>query len=131
MGEMCETPFSTFLASSDLAPDGWTSYAAPNGRKFWHHKALGPAPWEKADAEQQSSRSGAPSPPSKSKSMVDAPDEDPSAWVSKEGPGGRLFWHHLALGPPPWEREESPSKHPIPGEQREGKPQHSFARTAS
>lgn len=24
-------------------------------------------------------------------------------WISHPGPDGRLFWHHLSLGPPPWE----------------------------
>jgi len=30
----------------ELAPDGWVRFSNPNGRTFWHHVALGPAPWE-------------------------------------------------------------------------------------
>lgn len=98
-------PFSTLLAPSDLAPDGWISHTAPNGRKFWHNKALGPAPWEKASrADPFQVQAVAPeSPPAKPKHIVDAPDQDPSAWVSHKGRDGRIFWHHLGLGPPPWE----------------------------
>lgn len=33
-----------------------------------------------------------------------SPDLVPDGWVCRDGPGGRKFWHHLALGPPPWER---------------------------
>merc|ERR1712187_622826 len=25
---------------------GWVSFTTPDGRTFWHHSALGPAPWE-------------------------------------------------------------------------------------
>eukprot|EP00435_Cladocopium_sp_Y103_P054687 s1442_g17.t2 len=28
-------------------------------------------------------------------------------WVKHQGPDGRLFWHHLSLGPPPWDRAVS------------------------
>jgi hypothetical protein len=31
--------------SPDEQSDGWISYVAPNGRTFWHHSAIGPAPW--------------------------------------------------------------------------------------
>jgi len=31
------------------------------------------------------------------------PEVTPECWVSHEGPDGRTFWHHTALGPPPWE----------------------------
>ena len=27
--------------------------------------------------------------------------QSPEGWVSRKGPNGRLYWHHLALGPPP------------------------------
>lgn len=30
------------------------------------------------------------------------PDVAPDDWVSHVGPNGREFWHHTALGPPPW-----------------------------
>eukprot|EP00927_Polykrikos_kofoidii_P059440 TRINITY_DN54593_c0_g1_i1.p1 TRINITY_DN54593_c0_g1~~TRINITY_DN54593_c0_g1_i1.p1 ORF type:complete len:574 (+),score=90.99 TRINITY_DN54593_c0_g1_i1:197-1918(+) len=33
-----------------------------------------------------------------------SPEMSPEGWVSHEGPSGRIFWHHLSLGPPPWER---------------------------
>lgn len=28
-------------------------------------------------------------------------------WVKHQGPDGRLFWQHLSLGPPPWDRAVS------------------------
>lgn len=31
-------------------------------------------------------------------------DLAPEGWVSYRGPNGREFWHHLSLGPPPWDR---------------------------
>jgi len=30
----------------DLDPDAWVCYRGPNGQSCWHHKALGPAPWD-------------------------------------------------------------------------------------
>lgn len=33
-----------------------------------------------------------------------SPEVSSDGWVSRQGPGGRVFWHHLELGPPPWER---------------------------
>merc|ERR1712176_1030470 len=35
------------------------------------------------------------------------PDLDPEGWVWHQGPGGRKFWHHLALGPVPWSTAEA------------------------
>merc|ERR1712079_360387 len=29
-------------------PEGWLCLNRPDGRQFWHHKALGPPPWEAA-----------------------------------------------------------------------------------
>lgn len=37
---------SNCIEGPDLAPEGWVCHCGPNGRTFWHHKALGPAPWE-------------------------------------------------------------------------------------
>jgi len=37
---------SGILLSPDLAPEGWVCYEGPGGRKFWHHLALGPVPWQ-------------------------------------------------------------------------------------
>jgi len=34
-----------FLGPDD-APSSWVSRKGPDGRTFWHHKHLGPAPWE-------------------------------------------------------------------------------------
>jgi len=33
--------------------------------------------------------------------LSDLPAE---GWVKHQGPDGRIFWHHLSLGPPPWDR---------------------------
>lgn len=35
---------------------------------------------------------------------IKSPDLVPDGWVCREGPGGRKFWHHMDLGPAPWER---------------------------
>lgn len=35
--------------------------------------------------------------------IINGPDLAPEGWVWRKGPGGRIYWHHLALGPPPWE----------------------------
>lgn len=34
--------------------------------------------------------------------IFQGPDLSPEGWVCHRGPNGRTFWHHLALGPPPW-----------------------------
>lgn len=34
------------LGDPDLAPEGWVSRIGPQGQRYWHHRALGPAPWE-------------------------------------------------------------------------------------
>eukprot|EP00927_Polykrikos_kofoidii_P068170 TRINITY_DN63541_c0_g1_i1.p1 TRINITY_DN63541_c0_g1~~TRINITY_DN63541_c0_g1_i1.p1 ORF type:complete len:622 (+),score=76.23 TRINITY_DN63541_c0_g1_i1:245-2110(+) len=36
---------NTFL-SPEMAPEGWVCLVGSNGRVFWHHKDLGPPPWE-------------------------------------------------------------------------------------
>jgi len=34
------------LVGPELSPDEWVSHTSPrNGRTFWHHTSLGPAPW--------------------------------------------------------------------------------------
>lgn len=38
------------IVSPNLPPDGWVSHKGPDGRAFWHHRALGPAPWEQGGA---------------------------------------------------------------------------------
>jgi len=158
-----DDPFGTIMG--DLDKDGWIAHTAPNGRKFWHHRDLGPAPWEVTAADSTppplptkgcqninvaeqiagalSVRSAVEAPHGRSavtplstrqapafenireqiaqlqagnettpsrqggqkSKIVNSPDQDPDAWVSHEGPDGRIFWHHLALGPPPWLRE--------------------------
>mmetsp|Transcript_35976 Transcript_35976/g.111773 ORF Transcript_35976/g.111773 Transcript_35976/m.111773 type:complete len:657 (-) Transcript_35976:112-2082(-) len=35
------------------------------------------------------------------------PDLKSDGWVSHIGPNGRQFWHHLSLGPPPWELQSA------------------------
>jgi len=39
------------LADPELDPEGWISRKGPNGRYHWHHRSLGPAPWEEVDGE--------------------------------------------------------------------------------
>lgn len=31
------------------------------------------------------------------------PEQCTDGWICRKGPGGRVFWHHKALGPAPWE----------------------------
>eukprot|EP00929_Paragymnodinium_shiwhaense_P103185 TRINITY_DN66508_c0_g1_i1.p1 TRINITY_DN66508_c0_g1~~TRINITY_DN66508_c0_g1_i1.p1 ORF type:complete len:431 (+),score=101.24 TRINITY_DN66508_c0_g1_i1:216-1508(+) len=109
------------LEGPDLAPDGWVSRKGPNGRLHWHHKALGPAPWEAEDrgdlcaSTPSPARSLAPLPSGQAGDHGAAadPDERPpivspelsaDGWISHRGKDGRLFWHHTSLGPPPWQR---------------------------
>ena len=33
---------------TNLPSDGWISHTGPGGRTSWHHKSLGPAPWEES-----------------------------------------------------------------------------------
>ncbi|CAJ1429379.1 unnamed protein product [Effrenium voratum] len=40
------------LLSPDLSPEGWISRKGPHGRYHWHHRSLGPAPWEEARGAQ-------------------------------------------------------------------------------
>lgn len=35
--------------------------------------------------------------------IIEDPDGAHKGWVSHKTSDGRTFWHHLALGPPPWE----------------------------
>ena len=44
------------LPSPEQAPDGWICRRGPGGRMFWHHKALGPAPWEAVPSGLKNSR---------------------------------------------------------------------------
>eukprot|EP00931_Biecheleriopsis_adriatica_P075207 TRINITY_DN4912_c0_g1_i1.p1 TRINITY_DN4912_c0_g1~~TRINITY_DN4912_c0_g1_i1.p1 ORF type:complete len:306 (-),score=42.05 TRINITY_DN4912_c0_g1_i1:56-973(-) len=32
-----------------------------------------------------------------------SPKLSSDGWISRHGPGGRVFWHHTALGPAPWD----------------------------
>lgn len=43
-----------------------------------------------------------------------SPDEAPDVWVSRKGPGGRLYWHNRRLGPAPWESQVEDSLAPEP-----------------
>lgn len=42
------------LDAPDLSPEGWISRKGPGGRRYWHHRALGPAPWESVSEEEVS-----------------------------------------------------------------------------
>lgn len=48
-------------------------------------------------AKARSCRVSAPAVP------IEGPEFAPEGWVSRKGPNGRLYWHHRALGPAPWE----------------------------
>lgn len=97
------TPAHSLLAP-DLSPEGWISRKGPNGRLYWHHRDLGPAPWEESDnGLGVSPHLGA----SKRDALAsyfcpDVTDLPRDGWVSHCGKDGRVFWHNTALGPPPW-----------------------------
>jgi len=82
------------LPGPDASPDEWVCTIGPNGQKYWHNLALGPAPWDDEIPDLDSPQS--PSLP--------CPEERPDGWVSMEGANGRRFWHHADLGPAPWDR---------------------------
>mmetsp|Transcript_13926 Transcript_13926/g.24359 ORF Transcript_13926/g.24359 Transcript_13926/m.24359 type:complete len:493 (+) Transcript_13926:154-1632(+) len=164
--QSCSFPRTQSLISPNLAPDGWIACRARNGRTFWHHKALGPPPW---DAPEGSDENIPPERPNwqentlpqfkalpvkllkcaQDQDIEDSPnkaidpmrpeaakwnspnsrvasspmqpchaqggraslhefDLEPDGWVSCKGPNDRIFWHHLALGPAPWEEGGPP-----------------------
>lgn len=41
-------------------------------------------------------------------------EEAEDGWVSQVSPGGRTMWHHLSLGPPPWQAASNRSPSPPP-----------------
>lgn len=100
----------------DLDPDGWVSHRGPDGRQFWHHLSMGPAPWQSGSTPLGSSQrvlelsagcspspSSVATPSTKAGSpSLTSPDESPEGWVSYTREDGRQFWHHEALGPAPW-----------------------------
>jgi hypothetical protein len=120
------------LDSPDLSPAGWVSHEGPSGRVYWHHLALGPAPWESSGAtpphtsspevsftDQAHATSPVAEAPSASAALGSAcpnrresfgpivsPDLPQEGWTSFKRPDGRTFWHNTALGPPPWESLE-------------------------
>jgi len=47
------------LVVPDIAPSSWVSQKGPDGRTFWHHKSLGPAPWELRSTDHGSEAIGA------------------------------------------------------------------------
>eukprot|EP00930_Biecheleria_cincta_P100420 TRINITY_DN92063_c0_g1_i1.p1 TRINITY_DN92063_c0_g1~~TRINITY_DN92063_c0_g1_i1.p1 ORF type:complete len:377 (-),score=46.49 TRINITY_DN92063_c0_g1_i1:83-1213(-) len=85
------------LAGPDASPDEWVCTIGPNGQKYWHNLALGPAPWDDEIPDL-----GSPQSPS-----LPCPDERPDGWVYMEGADGRRFWHHADLGPAPWDQAAS------------------------
>lgn len=163
--ESCSFPRTQSLISPNLAPDGWIACRARNGRTFWHHKALGPPPWEAHEGldenippewptwqdnnlpqftampvkllrraqegcihdspskvirpmrpevakletkawnspDSRAASNAAPPCRTQGRACLHELDLEPDGWVSCQGPNGRIFWHHLALGPAPWE----------------------------
>eukprot|EP00928_Gymnodinium_smaydae_P022898 TRINITY_DN19091_c0_g1_i1.p1 TRINITY_DN19091_c0_g1~~TRINITY_DN19091_c0_g1_i1.p1 ORF type:complete len:468 (+),score=91.30 TRINITY_DN19091_c0_g1_i1:171-1574(+) len=119
------------IQGPDLDPEGWMSRKGRNGRIHWHHRDLGPAPWED-EAEVGSlpasprNRScsaaglygnhcgknirGAPvgansAPVARSFGPIASPDLPADGWISHSNKDGRTFWHNTALGPPPWKSD--------------------------
>lgn len=116
------------LSPPDLDQQGWICHQGPNGQQYWHHRALGPAPWEPSSPCSPGCAQGAaPGVPHRTRSMsvdlpagpvaprsrgrkakgpvLPSPEEAPEGWVSIRHKDGRTFWHNTALGPAPWEVE--------------------------
>jgi hypothetical protein len=43
----------------DLDTDGWECRRGPHGQTYWHHKAVGPAPWDASAPKVSKPRAGA------------------------------------------------------------------------
>lgn len=102
--------FDEVLPGPEKDPDGWISRLGPDRRRYWHHRSLGPAPWE-ADPEafavglDQVSASGDSSSTTTAATSrpLPSPDEEPEGWLTHRSADGRVSWHHHALGLAPWE----------------------------
>lgn len=114
------------LPDPELAPEGWITRKGPNGKIFWHHRSLGPAPWETDPAETakpslplkaqgsepviphpvvgQSQSGASAATRTVSFGPIMSPDLPAGGWVSHMSGDGRMFWHNTALGPPPWQQ---------------------------
>lgn len=101
------------LLAPDLAPEGWISRKGPHGRYHWHHRSLGPAPWEENPSSFCEDTGQRPEPPARSVSFgpILSGGLPQESWTSHKGPNGRVFWHNTLLGPPPWEQ---PGRHTLP-----------------
>eukprot|EP00930_Biecheleria_cincta_P076224 TRINITY_DN63437_c0_g1_i1.p1 TRINITY_DN63437_c0_g1~~TRINITY_DN63437_c0_g1_i1.p1 ORF type:complete len:305 (+),score=44.00 TRINITY_DN63437_c0_g1_i1:97-1011(+) len=53
---------------------------------------------------ERSELDGSFKPPRPGPPPLASPEVSSEGWICRQGPGGRVFWHHLELGPPPWER---------------------------
>mmetsp|Transcript_14798 Transcript_14798/g.33664 ORF Transcript_14798/g.33664 Transcript_14798/m.33664 type:complete len:438 (+) Transcript_14798:71-1384(+) len=52
-------PDALAIAAPEVQPDAWDSRPGPDGRRFYHHKNLGPAPWDmQVTTYSQSHRQG-------------------------------------------------------------------------
>lgn len=93
------------ISAPDSAPEGWISRRGPNGRLYWHHRSLGPAPWEEEPTAAPDMRCRLPQRSRLLENIgpIVSPNLPDDCWVSRIGPGGRLFWHNRSLGPAPWE----------------------------
>jgi hypothetical protein len=91
------------LPAPDDAPECWESHVGPNGRTFWHNRALGLPPW-KLSTQTVRSEDGILQ-DSIDKPLL-APEVAPEDWESRIGPHGQVFWHNRSLGPLPWTSED-------------------------
>lgn len=105
------------LPDPEFEPEGWISRKGPNGRYHWHHRSLGPAPWEADEtllqetlptptrSDQLPDARGLPSRSARSTSFGPISSQLPEGnWISHQGPNGQTFWHNTALGPAPWQQ---------------------------
>lgn len=87
-----------FLSAPEAEPDEWVSKLGPDQRKFWHHRSLGPAPWEAGDVVPR-----VEAPEKVAPLLAPSPDEASEGWISHRRADGQTLWHHRGLGPVPWE----------------------------
>mmetsp|Transcript_59999 Transcript_59999/g.131812 ORF Transcript_59999/g.131812 Transcript_59999/m.131812 type:complete len:445 (-) Transcript_59999:82-1416(-) len=98
------------LRGPEESPEGWVSHQGPNGRLYWHHRSMGPAPWEAAPRlpaqEEALAQRPAPQLPRSAHAAsfgpIVSPDLPSEGWTCQRRADGRTFWHHTALGPAPW-----------------------------
>lgn len=78
------------LRAAEAAAARATAARFGNGETNGDRGGSSDGPWQQVDSQLPTLR---------------GPDQAPSGWVCCQALGGRVFWHHTSLGPPPWPAE--------------------------